>query len=40
MDAKFNPILMHKRFPSGSDRQIGRWTTESKSRYRSNITYR
>lgn len=29
----FNPILMHKRFPMSSDKQIGRWRTETKSSF-------
>ena len=29
----FNPILMHRRFPSSSDKQIGRWRTETKSSF-------
>ena len=29
----FNPILMHKRFPMASDKQIGRWRTETKSSF-------
>lgn len=29
----FNPLLVHKRYPQNSDKQIGRWTTETKSSY-------
>lgn len=29
----FNPILMHKRFPMSSDKQIGRWRTETKASF-------
>ena len=30
---KFDPILMNKRYPQESERQIGRWTTESRSSF-------
>jgi hypothetical protein len=29
----FNPLLVHKRYPQNSDKQIGRWTTETKSSF-------
>jgi hypothetical protein len=30
---KFNPVLYHKRYPPNSDRQIGRWTTETRAAF-------
>ena len=29
----FNPLLVHKRYPQNSDKQIGRWVTETKAAF-------
>ena len=29
----FNPIFFNKRYPGNTDKQIGRWTSESHAKY-------
>jgi hypothetical protein len=33
-DTDSNPVLMHKRYPYVSKKQLGRWTTESSDQFR------